>query len=56
MNRLLIIDRDGTILVEPPVDYQIDSIAKTDFVPGAISEQSQWITSSKSLFLPLLTS
>ena len=37
MNRLLIIDRDGTILVEPPVDYQIDSIAKTDFVPGAIS-------------------
>ena len=37
MNRLLIIDRDGTILVEPPVDYQIDSIAKTDFVSGAIS-------------------
>lgn len=37
MKRLLIIDRDGTILVEPPVDYQIDSIAKTDFVPGAIS-------------------
>ena len=37
MNRLLIIDRDGTILVEPPVDFQIDSIAKTDFVPGAIS-------------------
>ena len=37
MNRLLIIDRDGTILVEPPVDFQIDSIDKTDFVPGAIS-------------------
>ena len=37
MNKVLIIDRDGTILVEPPVDYQIDSIAKTDFVPGAIS-------------------
>lgn len=37
MNRLLIIDRDGTILIEPPVDFQIDSIAKTDFVPGAIS-------------------
>lgn len=37
MDRLLIIDRDGTILVEPPVDFQIDSIAKTDFVPGAIS-------------------
>ena len=37
MDKLLIIDRDGTILVEPPVDYQIDSIAKTDFVPSAIS-------------------
>lgn len=37
MKRLLIIDRDGTILVEPPVDFQIDSIEKTDFVPGAIS-------------------
>ncbi|MBR5235022.1 MAG: bifunctional histidinol-phosphatase/imidazoleglycerol-phosphate dehydratase HisB [Bacteroidaceae bacterium] len=37
MNKVLIIDRDGTILVEPPVDFQIDSIAKTDFVPGAIS-------------------
>ena len=37
MNKLLIIDRDGTILVEPPVDFQIDSIAKTDFLPGAIS-------------------
>lgn len=37
MKRLLIIDRDGTLLVEPPVDYQIDSIAKTDFVPGCIS-------------------
>lgn len=37
MDKLLIIDRDGTILVEPPVDYQIDSIAKTDFMPGAIS-------------------
>lgn len=37
MKKLLIIDRDGTILVEPPVDYQIDSIAKTDFLPGSIS-------------------
>lgn len=37
MKRLLIIDRDGTILVEPPVDFQIDSIEKTDFVPGTIS-------------------
>ena len=37
MKKVLFIDRDGTILVEPPVDYQIDSIDKYDFVPGAIS-------------------
>ncbi len=37
MKKLLIIDRDGTILVEPPTDYQIDSLEKFEFVPGAIT-------------------
>ena len=37
MKKVLFIDRDGTILVEPPVDYQIDSLDKFAFVPGAIS-------------------
>ncbi len=37
MKKLLIIDRDGTILVEPPVDYQIDSLEKFRFVPGVIT-------------------
>jgi imidazoleglycerol-phosphate dehydratase/histidinol-phosphatase len=36
MKKVLFIDRDGTILVEPP-DEQIDSFKKMDFVPGAIS-------------------
>ncbi len=36
MQRLLFIDRDGTILREPD-DEQIDSFAKFSFVPGAIS-------------------
>lgn len=35
--RALFIDRDGTIIVEPPVDYQVDSLEKLEFVPGAIS-------------------
>jgi imidazoleglycerol-phosphate dehydratase/histidinol-phosphatase len=35
--RILFIDRDGVILQEPPVDYQVDSVEKTSFVPGAIS-------------------
>lgn len=35
--RLLIIDRDGTIIKEPPVDFQVDSLEKLEFIPGAIS-------------------
>ncbi|MCC8036898.1 MAG: bifunctional histidinol-phosphatase/imidazoleglycerol-phosphate dehydratase HisB [Bacteroidales bacterium] len=33
----LFVDRDGTIIVEPPVDFQVDSFEKLQFVPGAIS-------------------
>lgn len=37
MKRVLFVDRDGTIIVEPPVDCQVDSLEKLEFVPGAIS-------------------
>ena len=36
MKKVIFIDRDGTILVEPS-DEQIDSFEKFHFVPGAIS-------------------
>ena len=36
MTKLLIIDRDGTLIKEPD-DYQIDSFEKLEFMPGAIS-------------------
>ena len=36
MKAVLFIDRDGTIIVEPPVDYQVDSFGKLRFVPGVI--------------------
>ena len=37
MRPILFIDRDGVILEEPSLDYQIDSIDKTRFVKGAIT-------------------
>lgn len=40
MKKALFIDRDGTIIVEPPVDFQVDSLEKLEFVPGAISALS----------------
>ncbi|MBR4995822.1 MAG: bifunctional histidinol-phosphatase/imidazoleglycerol-phosphate dehydratase HisB [Alistipes sp.] len=36
-SKVLFVDRDGTIIVEPPVDYQVDSLEKLEFVAGAIS-------------------
>lgn len=37
MQRILFIDRDGTIIVEPLPDRQIDSLEKLEFLPKAIS-------------------
>lgn len=37
MKRVIFVDRDGTIVVEPPTDYQVDSLEKLEFVAGAIS-------------------
>ncbi|MGV3589214.1 MAG: bifunctional histidinol-phosphatase/imidazoleglycerol-phosphate dehydratase HisB [Adhaeribacter sp.] len=34
--KVLFIDRDGTILLEPPTDFQVDSFEKFSFYPGVI--------------------
>ena len=42
--KVLFIDRDGTLIVEPPVDYQVDSLEKLRFVPSAITAMSRIAT------------
>ncbi len=41
MKKLLLIDRDGTLIVEPPTDYQIDCLEKLEFYPKVFQNLSK---------------
>jgi imidazoleglycerol-phosphate dehydratase/histidinol-phosphatase len=52
--KILFIDRDGTIIVEPPIDKQVDSLEKLEFLPKAITSLSK-IASELDYLLVMVT-
>lgn len=44
MKKVLFIDRDGTLVIEPPTDFQVDSFEKLEFYPKVFQNLSKIVT------------
>lgn len=52
--KILFIDRDGTLILEPPVDFQVDSLEKLEFYPGMFQNMAR-IAANLSYKLVMVT-
>ena len=52
--KVLFVDRDGTLVIEPPTDYQLDSLEKLEFYPKVIRNMS-FICSKLDFELAMVT-
>jgi imidazoleglycerol-phosphate dehydratase/histidinol-phosphatase len=52
--KILFIDRDGTIIIEPKTDFQVDSLEKLEFLPKAITALHK-IAAEKNYLLVMVT-